>query len=81
MPYIYQEVEVDIEDFLDACNESDLKRIISRLKKGDLYNDIQAENISVLDSEWNDVISKLANARLQLTNEEEEVIKKIANRL
>ena len=33
-----------------------------------------------MELEWNEALTKLSNARLQLTNEEEEIIKKIANK-
>jgi hypothetical protein len=38
--------------------------------------------MSILDKEWAEVISKIGVlGRLQLTNKEEETIRKIANRL
>ena len=83
MAYIYADVEVsiDVDDFLDACSKKEKEQLISSLKQGDLWYETQTKNVSVLDSEWNEVIVKLAKSRLQLTNEEEEIIKKIANKL
>lgn len=38
--------------------------------------------MNLLDEEWDEVIGKIAGlGRLRLTNEEEEIIKKIASRL
>jgi hypothetical protein len=50
------------------------------LKEGGLWEDTASENLSIMDLEWNETLTKLANARLRLTNEEEEIIKKIANK-
>jgi hypothetical protein len=82
MPYIYTEVEVDIdvEDFLDSCSRREKEELIKKLKEGDLWEETASENLSVMELEWNETLTKLANARLRLTNEEEEIIKKIANR-
>ena len=82
MPYIYTEVEVDIDvvDFLDSCSRREKEELIKALKEGDLWEDTVSENASIMELEWNETLTKLSNARLQLTNEEEEIIKKIANR-
>lgn len=82
MPYIYTEVEVDIdvEDFLDSCSRREKEELVKKLKEGDLWEDTVSENASIMELEWNETLTKLSNARLQLTNEEEEIIKKIANR-
>lgn len=83
MAYIYADVEVsiDVDDFLDACSKKEKEQLIKSLKQSALWSSTQSENVSVLDSEWNEVIEKLTKSRLQLTNEEEEIIKKIANKL
>lgn len=82
MAYIYAEVEVDIDvdDFVDSCSRREKEELIKKLKQGDLWEEIASENLTLMEIEWNETLTKLANARLQLTNEEEEIIKKIANR-
>lgn len=82
MAYIYTEVEVDIDvdDFLDSCSRREKEQIIKKLKEGDLWEDTESENLSLMEMEWSETLTKLANARLRLTNEEEEIIKKIANK-
>lgn len=82
MAYIYTEVEVDIDvdDFLDSCSRREKEQIIKKLKEGDLWEDTESENLSLMEIEWSETLTKLANARLRLTNEEEEIIKKIANK-
>lgn len=82
MPTFYQEAEidVDVDEFLDCCSRREKEQLIKALKKGDLWAETPSETANVMDLQWNEALAKLANARLRLTNEEEELIKKIANR-
>lgn len=82
MAYIFTEVEVDIDvdDFLESCSRREKEDLVRRLKEGGLWEDTASENLNIMDLEWNETLTKLANARLRLTNEEEEIIKKIANK-
>ena len=38
------------------------------------------KDLSILDQEWIEILEKLMNKRVYLTLEEEEIIKKIANK-
>lgn len=38
------------------------------------------KDLSILDQEWVEILEKLMNKRVYLTLEEEEIIKKIANK-
>jgi hypothetical protein len=82
MAYIFTEVEVDIDvdDFLESCSRREKEDLVRRLKELNLWEETASENLSIMDLEWKETLAKLANARLQLTNEEEEIIKKIANK-
>lgn len=82
MPYIYKEVEVDIDvdDFLDSCSRREKEQLVKNLKEGDLWEDTKSDKLSLMELEWNETLTKLSNARLRLTNEEEAIIKKIANK-
>lgn len=88
MPYFNTEVDIEVEDFLDECTPGEIHDIIEYLReKGHLNNGsgenlIPTQEMNVLDLEWAEVINKLSgNARLSLTTEEEDLIRKIANRL
>jgi hypothetical protein len=87
MPYITQQVyidiDIDVEDFVNDCNSKEIKELIKYLReKGHLDGEMLTDNMSILDKEWAEVISKIGVlGRLQLTNKEEETIRKIANRL
>jgi hypothetical protein len=80
MAYIYTEVEVDIDvdDFLDSCSRKEKEQLVNKLKEGDLWEDTKSDKLSLMELEWNETLTKLSNARLRLTNEEEAIIKKIA---
>jgi hypothetical protein len=82
MAYIYTEVEVDIDvdDFVDSCSRREKKQLVKKLKEGDLWEDTTSENLSLMELEWKETLTKLSNARLRLSNEEEAFIKKIANK-
>jgi hypothetical protein len=87
MAYITQNVDVDVDievdKFVDACNSREIKELIEYLQEqGHLGGEIPTNNMSISDKEWAEVISRISGrARLRLTNEEEETIRKIANRL
>jgi len=80
MPYIYTEVDIDVDEFVDNCSHREKEELIKALKQGDLWEATDSENLSLMEIEWNETLTKLANARLQLSNEEEDIIKKIANK-
>ena len=86
MPYIstnveineFVEADVDIDDFLSACNNQDIKYIIECLREdGHLADSDLLENRTEMD----DVLIKIIDSQIQLTIEEEQQIHQIANRL
>lgn len=82
MAYIYTNVEIDIDvdDIVDSCSRREKEQLIKKLKEGDLWEDTKSDKLSLMELEWNETLTKLSNARLRLTNEEEAFIKKIANK-
>jgi hypothetical protein len=80
-------VDVDLDDVFMAMGESDRKDITKWLfDEGYLDTYLEKERAKSLTSNvngwaWEDICNKLANNQLRLTNEEEEIIKKIADRL
>lgn len=77
-------VDIDVEEFVDNCRSREIEELVDYLRtEGHLedHKNATTESMSVLDLEWAEVIDKISGrARLRLTNEEEEIIKKIANR-
>jgi len=83
MPYFDTEVEVDVDDFLSSCSQSEIKELIEALQEdGWLVKEkvTKEDSMSVMDEEWLTVIQKLHTLRLRLSVEEEQTIKDIVNR-
>jgi hypothetical protein len=80
-------VDVDLDDVFIAMGERDRKDMAKWLfDEGYLDTYLEKERAKNLTSTvngwaWEDICDKLANNQLRLTNEEEEIIKKIADRL
>ena len=86
MPYFYSEaeVEIDVDEFLSACKQHEIEEIIEVLiEDGCIHpsaNKGNSTSQSVSEWEFNNIINKIASNHLQLTNEEDELLKKIASR-
>jgi hypothetical protein len=82
MPDIY--VDVDVDDFLECCSKKDIEDIITYLvEDGTLHKKsifTIPQDGSLLNQEISETLLKISKHRLQLTLEEEETLKKIANR-
>jgi hypothetical protein len=80
-------VDVDLDDVFIAMDERDRENMAKWLfDEGYLEEYIEKERARKLTStvngwDWEDTCDKLVNNQLRLTNEEEEIIKKIADRL
>jgi len=89
------EFEIEPWEYLNNCSSGEIKELIECLHKdGELKEYFKEQGIidpdtvidigvngNILDDEWTEVVVKLSRNRLMLTPEEEEVIKKIAERL
>lgn len=86
MPTFYAEdIDIDPDEFLSSCSSSEIEELIDALVEDGYIpkiNHAAPKDMNLLDEEWDEVIGKIAGlGRLRLTNEEEEIIKKIASRL
>jgi hypothetical protein len=85
MPTFYsEEIELDPDDFLSACNSREIKELIQALVDDGHINDPyvkRRDNVSMNEESFNECLDKITNNYLQLTHEEEEVIRNIAKRL
>ena len=78
----YTEVEVEIDEFVDNLYSHEIEELINYLKQeGHLVDKSTPSEMNIQDIEWSKVTDKLSQSRLQLTLEEEELIKNIANKL
>lgn len=89
MPYFDYEgdMRIDPDEYLDSCDKNDIQELIDYLieKKyipSFILNEKHTgtQTCSVPELEFNHTINKIVSCRLQLTVEEEELLKKIANR-
>ena len=96
MPEYTAEIDIDPSEFISDCSSSEIDELIETLHEdGHLteyfklneildpnsYIVIVGPDANLIDIEWSEVMVKLSRNRLMLSNEEEELIKKIANRL
>ena len=96
MPEFTAEIDIDPSEFISDCSSSEIDELIETLHEdGHLteyfklneildpnsYIVIVGPDANLMDIEWSEVMVKLSRNRLMLSNDEEELIKKIANRL
>ena len=81
MPTFTQEIDVEIEEFVDSLYKREIDELIDYLKQEGHLDEFTSKGMNLQDIEWSKVIDKLSQSRLQLTLEEEELIKNIANKL
>jgi hypothetical protein len=78
MPYFEtnpDEIEVDVDDFLSACSDSEIKELVQALKDDGHLDEGE------LDNDFDIALRKLAGNSWRLTKEDEEAILKIANKI
>jgi hypothetical protein len=74
------ENNIDVEDIYYSCSLEEKKALVGMLKDDGVWEDSTLNNLNFMEEEWNEILDKLSKARLKLTIEEEEIIKKIANK-
>jgi hypothetical protein len=77
------DIDIDINDFVDACNKSEIAALIEYLEdEGHISNLIHTNSANKTFSEidFEEKLIKIANNRLLLSDEEFKLIEKIANR-
>jgi len=85
MPTFYiDEMDIDPDDFVNACNKREIEELIKALIEDGHINDPYVKrknNVSMNEESFNECLDKISTNYLQLTQEEEEVIRNIAKRL
>ena len=83
MPNFYSEAEVDIDvnEFMDACSRHEIEEVIDYLKETGYLSHLKNDsNMSLNESEFENNLLAISGNYLNVTKEEEEVISKIAKR-
>jgi len=74
------ENNINVEDIYYSCSLEEKKALVEMLKVDGVWKELTLNNLNFMEEEWNEILDKLSKARLKLTIEEEEIIKKIANK-
>ena len=78
-------VDIDLDDFYWGCDDKDKEKLLEWLDEDGFISQPTSLNFPIpqnhFDREWEDIISKLAMSKIQLTLEEEEIIKEIYKKL
>jgi ribonucleotide reductase beta subunit family protein with ferritin-like domain len=78
------EVDLSVDDIYENLSDREVKKLIDLLvSEGEVIstNVGKNESMSFLDEEWKNTLLNLMNNRHRLSNEDEEIIKTIANKL
>ena len=82
--YVDVEVDVDIDEFLDECNDREIDEVINWLIDNNHINESQKTvdtNLSFDEEQLHKNLYKIRDSYYLLSEEEEELIKQIANKL
>ena len=82
--YTEAEIDLDIEEIYENLSDREVSKLIKLLaEEGEVIstNTSKNESVSFLDEEWKKTLIKLMENRHILSNEDEEIIKQIANKL
>ena len=85
MPYFTQddEFEIDVDNFYSEMSSREKEEMYDLLKADGYYSSFKLADempASVPEWEFTNIMSKISSNRLQLTSEEDEMLKKIASR-
>jgi hypothetical protein len=78
------EVDLSVDDIYENLSDREVKKLIDLLvSEGEVIstNVGKNESMSFLDEEWKKTLLNLMNNRHRLSNEDEETIKTISNKL
>jgi hypothetical protein len=76
-----EEVYITPEDFVDNCSPSEIRELVDYLRERDYISETEdRSNLCIPESEIEEALDKLHGKYRNLSTEEENIIKKIANR-
>ena len=78
------EVELDVNDIYENLSDREILKLVDLFVEEGLVistNTSKNESMNFLDQEWKKTLVNLMNNRHRLSNEDEETIKTIANKL
>jgi hypothetical protein len=75
------EMDISIDDFISECSTEEIEELVEALREDGYITAKDLLTDSFPDTELSQALTKIAQFRMQLTVEEEELIKKIGNRV
>ena len=78
------EVELDVNDIYENLSDREILKLVDLFVEEGLVistNTSKDESMNFLDQEWKKTLVNLMNNRHRLSNEDEEMIKSISNKL
>jgi hypothetical protein len=78
------EIDLDVNEIYENLSDREILKLVDLLVSEGVVistNTGKDESISLLDEEWKKTLLNLMNNRHRLSNEDEEIIKTIANKL
>jgi hypothetical protein len=81
MPSFEVWTDVDVDDFYYECSDRDKKALAEMLIEDGYASPFNGTNDTIAETDLDEAITKILHFRMQLTVEEEELIKKIGNRV
>lgn len=81
---VYLETDIYVDEFLNECSEDDIKEIIRYLIDNNIISEdrkMDFANLSYDEEQLHKNLDKIKNNYYVLSNEDEETIKRIANKL
>ena len=82
--WTHAEIDLSVDEIYENLSDREVKKLVDLLvSEGDVIstNVSKNESMSFLDEEWKKTLLNLMNNRHRLSNEDEELIKTIAQKL
>jgi DNA-binding transcriptional regulator YhcF (GntR family) len=78
------EVELDVNEIYENLSDREILKLVDLFVEEGIVvstNTTKNEKMSLLDEQWKETMLKLINNRHRLSNEDEEIIKTISNKI
>ena len=81
MPYFSQDLDIEIDEFLDECTPSEIKELIQELEDRGFAKPKSYLDYETIDQDWSDMLIKIMENKHQLTVEDELIVQNIFKKL
>lgn len=87
MPDFHTEIDIDPWEYVSSCSSREIDELIETLAEDGHLSRFNGkvvpnkESGSILDLEWDELLSKIRNSKHLLSNEDESIIVNIAKKL